>query len=155
MGRPRKKTQAARSNGALAKNKGKVVKGEEELYGTFLKNGTYVVQAFPQRVHVGKGTFIRRDDGWEFDVVTYCLYHGKFVRFDGDQADSEFDRQQRLCTKQVDYDRWVAAEKLARKLIGGWRGTPAAEKMAILAKRTRCAKVRIEFVRGKKRCSRK
>ena len=115
----------------------------------------YVVQSFPQRLHFGKGTFVRRDPGWEFDVVTYCLYHGKFVHFAGDLDDSEWDRTQRLCTKEVDYDRWVAAEKVALELIDGWKGKPAADKMAKLAKLTKSAKVRIEFWRGKTRCSRK
>ena len=142
MGRPKKAALASRANGSRATNKGKLVHAKKELFGGYDNRGKYVIMTIQVPRKVAKGEVLRREFGCELDVFTFCLYHGKFARFDDGKS-----RDKKLWKSGVDPDRWEAARERAKKMVEQCANLDPQSKMATLRKLTKDSKEPIRFGR--------
>ena len=146
MGRPKKAAQASRRNGARATNKGKATNVKKELFGGYSPRGSYVIKSTEVRRKMSKGEVRRHELGCEHDVFTFCLYHGKFLRFDEGELGS--GKAKPATTKAgVDLQRWQEARDKATLMLEQCADQDPRSKMAKLRKRTMGAKVAIKFGR--------
>ena len=115
MGRPKKSKVASRANGSCATNKGLAVNVKEELFGYYADDGTYVIKKTAVRREMAKGETRRYECGWEGDVFTFCLYHGKGALFT-DEA-KHHDKHATYGKGGVNISRWEAAQKKAAQML--------------------------------------
>ena len=105
-----------------------------------------MIKTVSVRRTMAKGEVRQCELGCEHGVFTFCLYHGKFLRFDdGDASDKQ--GKKRMHSGGVDAERWDAAEKRAALMLEQCADADPKAKMAQLRKRTKGAKVRIKFGR--------
>ena len=150
MGRPKKSALASRNNGARATNKGMAKNVKKELFGGYSPRGSYmgsyVIKTVAVRREMSKGEVRRREQGCEHDVFTFCMYHGKFLRFDKDDEGSGKGKQS-VTSTGVDLQRWQDASERATKMLEECADDDPRSKMARLRKRTKGATAKIRFAR--------
>ena len=85
------------------------------------------------------------ESGCELDVFTFCLYHGKSQLFD--DGSKRHEKHATYGKDGVNICRWEAARKKAAQMQEQCTHLDIREKMALLRKRTKGAKVPIKFER--------
>ena len=145
MVRPKKSVVASRANGGRAANKGLAVNVKEELFGFYSSSGSYVIKKSHVRRDMAKGEVRVRESGCELNVFTFCLYHSKLLRSAEDNKQNKNAR--RYGKDGVIIERWTEAEERAALMVEKCAHLDTCEKLALLRKHTKSAKVQIEFER--------